>query len=560
MQKRTKAILCAACSAVMLFSTGYAAEYGAAFDQESGRITISSSLEETGFGTFLYIFQGKIEKTEKISDKLSKDTLLYAGGLTQAFALPSDAPDGVYTVVFCAKTIPSDGDRLVYVLKADLQTQQAGLKAVLQAASAQEMLSALQENNEKAFILELDGAEEKAQLLYDVVKEMGLDTKVDPVFSDLEEAYALADVLSSMQSVSEEELAEIFLANKQILGLNDDIEKYARETAEALVAAREDGLVLDSLAGAKQAAREQLALTVLNHAGNSEIFPTIEKYNDIFQVTYSAHKGSVSEYDVAKLIAGTVFTDVAEVEKVVNNAIEQVYQKQQSGSTSVVRPSGGSSGGGGFGGGSSGSGMGYDAPSLIEKEEVIGDLGQNTGFSDISGYDWAKDAIAYLAANNIMVGDSSGLFRPGDSVTREELVKVIVMAIGKGKLETADLDFEDVQDEWYKTYIETAYKNGIIKGLTETRFGVGEAVTREDACVMLVRAAEAYYKTFHKEQTLVDIQDFDTVSDYARVSVDTLARAQIISGFEDGTFRPQQNITRAEIAKVIYGCLKNIEA
>ena len=72
---------------------------------------------------------------------------------------------------------------------------------------------------------------------------------------------------------------------------------------------------------------------------------------------------------------------------------------------------------------------------------------------------------------------------------------------------------------------------------------------------MLLRAAEAYYKNLEKKTTLIDFTDYDTVSDYAVVAVDTLARAQIINGFEDGSFRPQDNITRAEIAKVIYACI-----
>ena len=72
---------------------------------------------------------------------------------------------------------------------------------------------------------------------------------------------------------------------------------------------------------------------------------------------------------------------------------------------------------------------------------------------------------------------------------------------------------------------------------------------------MLLRAADAYYMNFEKKQTLVDFTDYDAVSDYARVAVDTLARAQIINGYEDGSFKPQGYITRAEIAKVIYTCI-----
>ena len=59
--------------------------------------------------------------------------------------------------------------------------------------------------------------------------------------------------------------------------------------------------------------------------------------------------------------------------------------------------------------------------------------------------------------------------------------------------------------------------------------------------------------------TLDDIADYDDVSDYAKVSVDTLARAGIINGFNDGTFRPHSYITRAQAAKIMYECMTNIQ-
>ena len=70
---------------------------------------------------------------------------------------------------------------------------------------------------------------------------------------------------------------------------------------------------------------------------------------------------------------------------------------------------------------------------------------------------------------------------------------------------------------------------------------------------MLQRAAEATYHDITKKQTLVGFTDQDSIADYARIAVDMLARAQIFNGFEDGSFRPQARITRAEVAKVIYG-------
>lgn len=546
MQKTIKRIICAAMSAAMLFSSAYAADYGAVFENE--KIVISTGVEESGFGTFMYILKGKLAGDAKIADFLSADTLLYAGSLIDEFPLPEDAEEGVYTVVFCDERIP-DSERKVYLLNADEEDINNAVKEVLGAADADEMLTALKEYNDKAYILNLDDAESFSTLLFDVIKQEGLDIKEEPAVSDLESAYHTAQSLYSLQNAPEDELPALLKENKNILGADEDLDKYAQSVAAGLVNVGADFSNLQSI---KNLVREQLALAALNGAG-SELFSTIDKYNDVFNVTYSSHKSSVSEYDVAKRLKGTVFTSPQTVESIVNGAIDAVYAAANSGGS-------GSGSGSGSGGGSSSSGGGSGIIiSAIDKNELSQNIGTAAGFSDISGYDWANEAILYLSENNIMTGDGKGSFRPGDLLTREELVKIIIMSVGKGKIENAELSFDDVKDDWYKPYVETAYAKRIVQGKSEALFGIGEAITRQDACVMLSRAADAYYKTFNKKQTLVDIKDFDEVSEYAKVSVDTLARAGIVSGFDDGTFKPNRSITRAEAAKIIYGCIMNLE-
>lgn len=551
MQKTIKRIICAAMSAAMLFSSAYAADYGAKLEDK--KIVISTGVEESGFGTFIYIFKGKLAGDKKIADFISADALLYAGGLIDEFPLPEDAEEGVYTVVFCDERIPSDPERKVYLLNADEEYINNAVKAVLVAANAEEMLTVIKEYNDKAYILNLDAAEAFSTLLFDVIKQEELDIKEEPAVSDLESAYHTAQSLYSLQNVQEAELAALLKENKTILGVDEDLDKYAQSIAPGIVSAVNAGADFSNLQSIKNLVREQLALAALNGAG-SELFSTIDKYNDVFNVTYSSHKNSVSEYDVTKKLKGTVFTSKETVGSIVNRAIDAVYDA----ANSVSGSGSGSGGGSSSSGGSSGGGIGIPMSS-IDKNELSQNIGTAAGFSDISGYDWANEAILYLSENNIMTGDGKGSFRPGDLLTREELVKIIIMSIGKGKIENAELSFDDVKDDWYKPYVETAYAKRIVQGMSDTLFGIGETVTRQDACVMLSRAADAYYKTFNKEQTLVDIKDFDDVSEYAKVSVDTLARAGIVSGFDDGTFKPNRSITRAEAAKIIYGCIKNLE-
>ena len=543
MRKRIKGIICGVLSTTLLTVGAYAANYSAAYSRENNSIKMESKIEEGSRGVFVYILKGKLAEDEKVSDVISKDTLVYADVMKDEFSFPNTADDGVYTVVFAGNA----ADIREYVLKNTRETEQEGVSEVFRAQNAQDMLEKLLANNNSAYILDLSNANDISELLYDVVRVLGLNQKSDPNAEDLNHAYSTAEDLFKMRTADADELAKLLVAKKEILGLDENIEKYSSAVAEGIIKAKEKGKAFDKFDEQKRLSYECLALAALNHAGSSNLYNTIEKYNDVFNVTFSAKKESVSEYEVSKLIT-TEFDDVTKVGSIVNDAIETAYKNKN-------KNSGDSSSGG-----NSGGGRGYSAPSLIDREKLAESVGDSTEYTDINEYDWAIDAIKYLSKKNIMCGDGDGKFRPGDMITREELVKIVVEALGKGKIESAQLSFEDVKDEWYKQYIETAYSNGIITGVDNKTFGIGNAVTREDACVILNRAAEAYYKTFNKKETLVDIPDSDLIAEYAKISVDTLVRAGIVVGFEDGTFRPKENVTRAQAAKVIYNCLTNLDS
>lgn len=550
MRKRIKGAIGAALIALTLGSGAYAADFGASYNVQDSKIIITSDIEENGFGTFVYVLKGALED-KKLSEALSADTVIYAGKIRAEIPMPENAENGVYSVVFCAKNLPAEAERCVYVLKVDKQAQTDAIKALFGATNAEDMLTALKVGNNDLFVLDLTDAELKKQYLFDFVKDVGLDKLSEPTFDDLQTAYNIASDLQKMQTAAGEELETLLKNNKGILNI-DGVENCAAETAKGIDSARAKGAEFDTLSAQRKTARQQLALAALNKAGKDELYSTVEKYNDVFNVEFSAKKSKVSEYDVAKVISEVVFDDVTKVEGIINNAIEEVYKKNGKGGSS-----GGSSGGSG-GGGSSRPG-GYGVPSIVSKPELNENSGKSAAsLTDIDGYGWAKEAIEYLCENGVMTGDGDGSFRPGDTIKREELVKILIAAFNKGKTENASTSFADVMDEWYKPYVETAYAKGIIKGKSETEFGIGEAITREDASVMIVRTAEAYYKTFNKGQTLVDIPDFDSVAEYAKESVDMLTRAKIISGFEDGTFRPAQSVTRAEAAKMIYNCIMNL--
>lgn len=228
----------------------------------------------------------------------------------------------------------------------------------------------------------------------------------------------------------------------------------------------------------------------------------------------------------------------------------------------------GSSGSGGSSGGGSGSGggggislpifAGGGPAEEIKPEDVIPDevldLEKNNPFQDVSFDAWYFEAVCALAEKKIVEGITDTEFMPDVNVKREEFVKMIVSAYGAVDY-TAEAPFADVEkNRWYYSYVATAHKLKLVNGVSEDLFGTGLDITREDLAKLVYDAM----RTMGAEISPADpagYADMDTVSGYAAEAVSALSAAGILTGFEDNTFRPKEQVTRAMAAQVIYSIL-----
>lgn len=189
------------------------------------------------------------------------------------------------------------------------------------------------------------------------------------------------------------------------------------------------------------------------------------------------------------------------------------------------------------------------------KEEIKSDKPTiSSNFSDIPDDYWAKEAINYLAEKKIIDGKEDGTFDPDADVTREEFAKMVQIAFFRYSIGFAsDPDFLDLdKNMWYYKYVTELYKNGVIKGFSDTEFGVGESIIKQDAALILNRViAKKNYDIKDKTDT-EDFKDSNEISSYAKSAIDSLRRKGILSG---EYFEPQRNATRAEIAQMIFNLL-----
>ena len=103
---------------------------------------------------------------------------------------------------------------------------------------------------------------------------------------------------------------------------------------------------------------------------------------------------------------------------------------------------------------------------------------------------------------------------------------------------------------WYKPYVLKAKNFGIVNGISDTEFGIGSNITRQDMAVMISRTIEKLAIETEKADVNAFTDD-GKVSDYAKESVLFMKSIGLIEG-NNNEFRPLDNLTRAEAAKVIF--------
>ena len=175
----------------------------------------------------------------------------------------------------------------------------------------------------------------------------------------------------------------------------------------------------------------------------------------------------------------------------------------------------------------------------------------NANFTDVPNSHWAASYIYSLVEQGVIKGKTPVLFGPEDNLTRAELVALLARLGGVEPSQDVS-GFADVaKTAWYAQELTWAVKGGVIEGVGDNRFAPLQAVSRQDMAVMMMRfAAYRGLKLPPKEQTRTFSDDAD-ISAYARDAVASLQLAGFVGGYEDGSFKPQGSISRAEAAKLL---------
>ncbi|TCZ76403.1 hypothetical protein E0485_14505 [Paenibacillus albiflavus] len=185
-------------------------------------------------------------------------------------------------------------------------------------------------------------------------------------------------------------------------------------------------------------------------------------------------------------------------------------------------------------------------------------LAETNGFTDIKG-SYAEQAIKNLKDKGILSGLSDGSFNPQGELTRAEFMIVVVKALGLKVEPSATTHFTDVPD-WASSYIDVAFKAGIISGINDTQFDANGTITREAMASILVRALVFQGVIPKDEVATLDFKDADSISDWAKPFVALAQKYKLMSGSPDGSFHPSGKATREMVAVVGDNLLKQVES
>lgn len=164
--------------------------------------------------------------------------------------------------------------------------------------------------------------------------------------------------------------------------------------------------------------------------------------------------------------------------------------------------------------------------------------------ADVSYYAWFAPKLNSTSHGSYINGTGSAKFSPTASLTRAQAAKILYELLENKSAGPFNITFSDVSDSaWYATAVKTLASIGVINGYKDGTFCPGKNVTRAEFVTMLVNLTGA---------TGSDVSFSDvSATHWARNAIAAAAANGWVNGYTDGTFRPGNNITRAEAVVVM---------
>lgn len=190
-----------------------------------------------------------------------------------------------------------------------------------------------------------------------------------------------------------------------------------------------------------------------------------------------------------------------------------------------------------------------------------------SGFTDVIGTkdEWANEYIEKMVSQGVISGVGDNKFEPERTLKREELAKLVALCFDLDSFldpeATTEKMFEDVIPfSWYEEYVMLVCRAGLMKGVSESTFGVGEGMKRCDLALLMARFEYSDEELAAFENKLPEsAKDKDKIPSYAKGAMGYCYAKGLITGDENGNLNPLDFITRAQITKVLCLFMESFE-
>lgn len=189
-------------------------------------------------------------------------------------------------------------------------------------------------------------------------------------------------------------------------------------------------------------------------------------------------------------------------------------------------------------------------------EVQVSSAAATTAFRDMGSYSWAVNAVDFLNKNGVVSGVSATQFGPGNAIGRGDFLLMLCKAFALDTGSTTS--YADVPStSYYARAIATCKDLGITRGSGGDRFSPDSPVTRQDAMLLLQNAMRAAGWSIPNgaASSLGRYTDGGSVASYAQGAVAAMVELGIISGDDAGRLKPEDSLTRAEMAVILHQAL-----
>jgi len=511
-------------------------------------MTVSGTLEGTELTNIVSLDIENAEGKNVYTSFITAD----GGSFEYDFKLADDAPTGKYTLIFNSYGLETpEKVEIYYVSVAETNAIITALNSAADALTVKGVL-----DTHRAAL----GISER---WYSLLSDEDKIVIADALFAAKGTGYQNSDIPDIIENVRVSHAPLAFMASENEADIKTALSQFADLydiSVNTALSAKYDAFSAEDAAYARKLMAENkdnvtdmytlydssVLLAEISAASQPlDILNVIEGNRNL--ITFDLSTFDISnKATTAQYLYGKTYEKMSDLQVQIANA----YQAQ----IVAIAPSGGSSGG------SSGSGSGKGSSSIVnipapQKPDIVVDENADI-FTDLENAQWAKKAINHLANEKIISGVGDKKFDPFGEVTREQFAVMLVKAFELTD-NSAEAEFADVDSEhWAYRAIASAYKAGIVNGIGDGNFGLGQKIKRQDIAVMVKAAADKCGVDL-SGYNAVDLADIDDLPGYAKASVETMIKAGIINGFaEDNTFRGSDTATRAQAAQIIYTVLQ----